>query len=144
MEVRLLNGNYMPDGWLANQLTGFWKDFAREGDNGMHTRPATDVVEDAEGYHFYFDMPGLKSDSVDVRVEDGLLVIEAERPRPQWAKDAQVHLNERNFGPIRRSFRIPEDSVQDGISAGYRDGILTVNVTKQPEKKPLRVKVNSD
>ena len=67
-------------------------------------------------------MPGLKKDSVDVRVEDGHLIVEAERVRPELPKEAQVHLSERTYGPIRRTFKMPEDALTDGISASYRDG----------------------
>jgi HSP20 family protein len=147
MEVRLLNTNHMPNGWLASQLTGFWKDFARDFDGltaNAHLTPPADVVEDVDSYQFFFEMAGLKKDSVDVRVEDGHLIIEAERVRPELPKEAQVHLSERTYGPMRRRFKMPEDALTDGISAAYRDGILDVRVPKKPETKPLRIKVNAD
>jgi HSP20 family protein len=147
MEVTLLNPNHLPNGWLATQLNGIWKDFARDLDGhtaNTHVRPAADIVEDTDNYQFSFEMAGLKKDSVDVRVEDGHLIIEAERVRPELPKEAQVHLNERTYGPIRRSFKMPEDALTDGISASYRDGILEVRVPKKPETKPLRIKVNAE
>ena len=144
MEVTLLNTNHMPNGWLANQLNGFWKDFARDFDGQATYRPAADILEDADSYQFSFEMPGLKKDSVDVSVEDGHLIIAAERVRPEPPKDAQVHLQERTYGPIRRTFKMPEDALTDGIAASYRDGILDVRVPKKPETKPLRIKVNAD
>jgi HSP20 family protein len=147
MEVTLLNTNHTPNGWLASQLNGFWKDFARDFDGHTartHFRPTADIVEDADAYQFSFEMPGLKKDSVDVRVEDGHLIIQAERVRPELPKGTQVHLNERTYGPLRRTFNMPEDALTDGISATYRDGILDVRVPKKPETKPRRIKVNSD
>jgi HSP20 family protein len=147
MEVTLLNTNHMPNGWLASQLTGIWKDLARDLDGptpNTQVRPAADVVEDAENYQFSFEMAGLKKDSVDVRVEDGHLIIEAERARPELSKEVHVHLSERSYGPIRRTFKMPEDALTDGIAATYRDGILDVRVPKKPETKPLRIKVNAD
>ncbi len=146
MEVRLLNTSQIPEGWLAHQFTNIWKDFARDVDGPAndHITPPADVIEDTESYQFFFEMPGLKSDSADVRVEDGRLVIEAERVRPQWPKETQVHLNERSFGAVQRSFKMPEDALTDGISASYRDGVLNVRVLKRPEVKPLRIKVESN
>ncbi|HVN29183.1 MAG TPA: Hsp20/alpha crystallin family protein [Candidatus Binataceae bacterium] len=147
MEVTLYNTNHMPDGWLAGQLNNFWKDFGRDLDGrsaDTHVRPIADVVEDTEAYHFSFEMPGLKKDTVDVQVEDGYLSIKAERTRPELPKDAQIHLHERTYGPMRRSFQLPEDALTDGINATYRDGILDVRVPKKPETKPLRIKVNAD
>ena len=147
MEVTLLNTNHMPNGWLAGQLNGLWKEFGRdlEGHNtNAHLTPTADIVEDTDSYQFSFEMAGLKKDSVDVRVEDGRIIIEAERVRPELPKEAQVHLSERTYGPIRRSFKMPEDALTDGISATYRDGVLDVRVPKKPETKPLRIKVNAD
>ena len=147
MEVTLLNSNHMPNGWLAGQLTGLWKDLARDLDGqtvNRHFRPTADIVEDADSYQFSFEMPGLKKDSVDVRVEEGHLIVEAERVRPELPKETQVHLNERSYGAMRRTFKMPEDALTDGISATYRDGILDVRVPKKPETKPLRIKVNAD
>jgi HSP20 family protein len=147
MEVTLLNTNHLPNGWLAGQLTGIWKDLARDLDGHTekaHYAPAADIVEDTESYQFSFEMAGLKKDSVDVRVEDGHLIIEAERVRPELPKEAQVHLSERSYGAIRRTFKMPEDALTEGIAASYRDGILDVRVPKKPETKPLRIKVNAD
>jgi HSP20 family protein len=149
MEVRLLNGGYMPgytDGWLANQLTGFWKDFARDlpAAGTEYVKPAAEIVEDADGYHFAFEMPGLKADSLDVRVEDGNLVVTAERKRPEWNKEVRVHASEHSYGKIRRTFRLPEDASHEASKASYRDGILSVMIPKRPESKPVRIKVNSD
>jgi|SRR5579885_651317 len=102
--------------------------------------PATDVVEEDDNYRFYLEMPGLDAGSVEVHAEEGSLVIEAERKRPEW-KDAHLHLNERHYGAIRRAFRLPEDASHDQIRAAYRDGVLEVTVPKRPEAKPVRIKV---
>ncbi len=146
MEVRLLNSEYMPDGWVSRQLSSFWNDFnhIHNGAIERETVPTADVVEDGESYHFYFEMPGLNADSLEVKVEDGSLMIEAERTRPSWSEGAKVHLSERAFGKIGRSFRMPEDANQEGIDAAYRDGILLVNVPKKPESKPRKITVKAD
>ncbi|MGH7905517.1 MAG: Hsp20/alpha crystallin family protein [Candidatus Binataceae bacterium] len=103
--------------------------------------PSADVVEDAEGYHFYLEMAGLHADSLNVRAEDDSLVIEAERKRPELPKEAETHLMERRYGNFRRSFRLPDDANREGIHAAYRDGVLEVTVPKRPEAKPVRIKV---
>ena len=135
MEVRL-NG-YTPNDSLLRHWNVLWNEF----EPSRKASPTADVVEDADGYHFYFEMAGIKSDSVDARVEDGSLVIEAERKRPEWAKDAEVHLSERTYGTMRRAFTMPEDASHDGIKAAYKDGVLEVTVPKRPESKPFKIKV---
>ena len=147
MEVVL--GNGYANGWLydrMNRLNRLFNETGLLGETGRvaqtHVTPRADVVEDGEGYHFYFDMPGIKADSVNVQVEDGSLVIETERKRPEWSKDAEIHLAERSYGTIRRAFTMPEDASAEAIKATYRDGVLEVTVAKKPEAKPTRIKVN--
>jgi HSP20 family protein len=148
MEVVL--GNGYANGWLydrMNRLNRLFNEAGLLGEagrtaQGAHVTPRADVVENSEGYHFYFDMPGIKADAVNVRVEDGSLLIETERKRPEWSKDAEIHVAERSYGPIRRAFTMPEDASADAIKAIYRDGVLEVAVAKKPEAKPTKIKVN--
>jgi HSP20 family protein len=143
LRMELLLGNGYTNGWLYDRMNRFNRLFNEAGSTpeGRIT-PPTDIVEHEDGYHFYFEMPGIKADSVEVRVEDGSLIIESERKRPEWPKEAEVHLTERNYGKMRRAFVMPEDASADGIKATYRDGVLEVTVPKKLEARPTRIKVN--
>jgi len=103
--------------------------------------PLVDVVENREGYRFSIELPGLKSDSLDVKVEDETLVINAERDEPLRGKDDQVHCAERHYGRIHRHFGLPSDVGHDAIKAAYKDGVLEVMIAKLPEAKAVRVEV---
>ncbi|HZZ08805.1 MAG TPA: Hsp20/alpha crystallin family protein [Candidatus Binataceae bacterium] len=140
----LLIGNGYTNGWLydrVNQLNRLFNEGNRAATEA-HLVPRSDVVEHGEGYHFYFEMPGIKADSVQVQVEDDSLVIEAERKRPEWPKDSAIHVSERSYGTMRRTFTMPEDASAEGIKATYRDGVLEVTVAKKPEAKPTKIKVD--
>ena len=100
------------------------------------------MIEDKDRYHFYFEMPGLKKDSIDARVEDGRLIVAAERKRPEWRKETEVHLTERGYGTIRRAFELPNDASHNKIEASYRDGVLEVTVEKKPESKSAKIQIN--
>ena len=139
----LLIGNGYTNGWLydrVNQLNRLFNEGNRVATEA-HLVPRSDVVEHGEGYHFYFEMPGIKADSVQVQVEDDNLVIEAERKRPEWPKDSAIHVSERSYGTMRRAFTMPEDASAEGIKATYRDGVLEVTVAKKPQAKPTKIKV---
>jgi HSP20 family protein len=140
MEVRYENG-WNGNGWLIDRMNHLMKDFTPSS-AARHIRPAVDVIEDKDGYYFYFEVPGLKSESIDVSVENGNLMLTAERKRPEWSKETTVYMTERGYGPIRRSFTLPEDAAHDKISATYRDGVLEVRIQKHPESKPVKVQIN--
>jgi len=133
-----MNGN-TPDAWFYGPWNRGWDETENAATRSFS--PSTDVMEDAEGYHFFFEMPGLRSESVDVRVEDKALVVEAERARPEWPKEASIHVAERTYGKLHRAFTLPEDAAYENIHAAYKDGVLEVTVSKRPETKPVKIKV---
>jgi HSP20 family protein len=124
---------------MFDSLNRVWQ--AIEEAAGDHMTPPADVVEDKDAYHFYVEMPGLKDDSIDVHVEDDRLIVASERKRPESPQEIQVHVAERDYGTIRRAFRLPLDAHRDGIRAAYADGVLEVTVEKRPESKPVKIQV---
>jgi HSP20 family protein len=134
----LIDRDSVNSGWLFERVNGLFNGLASEYER---ISPPVDVVEDRDGYRFSIDLPGLKSDSLVVKVENGTLVIDAERDEPAWAKDARVHRAERHYGPIHRAFRLPADVGHDAIKAAYKDGVLEVTMAKRPEAKAARVEV---
>ena len=138
MELRCENG-WTGNRWLLNRMNGLLTEM-----NGAPRRltPAADVVEAKDAYHFYFEAPGMKSDTFDVRVENGALIVEGERKRPEWSEETRVHVAERNYGTIRRAFTLPEDAGADKVHAAYKDGVLEITVEKRPDAKPVKIQVN--
>jgi len=132
-ESGLANG-----GWLFARVNGLFKGLPSEFEP---ISPPVDVVEDSDGYRFTIELPGLKSDSLEVKVEDETLVINAERIEPVWAKEARVHRTERLYGRIHRAFRLPSDVGHGTIKAAYKDGVLEVTIAKRPEVKAVKVEV---
>ena len=137
MEVRIENG--LGNRWMFDRMNNLFKDLGtmpRPVTAPRALRPAADVIEDKDGYHFYFELPGLTNESIDVRVENDNLVVSAERKRPQLPEEKRVHVAERAYGTIRRAFELPEDASVDKVHASYKDGILEVTIEKRPEAKP--------
>jgi HSP20 family protein len=107
-----------------------------------HDTPAADVIESEDGYHFYFEMPGAQTESISVKVEDGALIVEAERKRPEYNGKTTTHRGERDYRKYHRAFRLPEQYASQPVTANYKDGVLEVTIAKPAEAKPVKVKVN--
>jgi HSP20 family protein len=132
-------------GWNVNsgpfdRLNSFRRDIDEAASGPM--APRADVIEDKDAYHFYFEMPGLKGESLDVQVENDQLSVAAERKRPEWPQETAVHIAERGYGHFRGAFRLPLNASRDGIRAAYTDGVLELTVEKRPESKPVKIQVN--
>jgi HSP20 family protein len=139
MELRYENG-LTSGGLMFDRVNGMFREMSRTSRNLM---PAADVIEDKDAYHFYFEMPGLQNESINVHVEEGRLMVEADRKRPEWSKETTtVHFAERSYGTLRRAFELPKDASHDNIRASYKDGVLDVTVDKRPETKPVKIQIN--
>ncbi|KAK4731222.1 hypothetical protein R3W88_024210 [Solanum pinnatisectum] len=95
-----------------------------------------DWKETSEAHVFKVDVPGIKKEEVKVEVEEGrILQISGERSREQEEKNDQWHRMERSSGKFLRRFRLPENTKTGEIKAAMENGVLTVTVPKEEEKK---------
>ena len=96
-----------------------------------------DWKETPQAHVFKADLPGLKKDEVKVEVEEGrILQISGERSKEQEEKNDKWHLVERSSGKFLRRFRLPENAKTDQVKACLENGVLTVTIPKEEEKKP--------
>jgi len=103
--------------------------------------PRVDIVETDNELRLYADMPGVQPEDLDVRFENGLLVIHGKvQPRH---KDVQYLYAEYGVGDYHREFAIHEDIDANRISAEYHNGVLVVTLPKSEEVKPKRIQVKA-
>ena len=130
-----------PNQWFFNRVNELVSP-ERSAASPNHEVPPADVVESEDGYHFYFEMPGVKADTLAVRIDDGALIVEAERPRPEHPSNAKMHRSERHFGKFYRAFRLPEQYASEQVTANYKDGVLELKIAKPAQAKPVKIQVN--
>jgi len=78
-------------------------------------------------------------DEIDVRVQDQVLTIEAERTAPE-AKGRR-HLAERSARRARRTFTLPATVEAGKAEATLRDGILHLELPKAEPQKGHKIEV---
>lgn len=108
--------------------------------------PPIDIVETETAYQLEVDIPAVPADQVEVAFEDRVLTISGERrPDPDRSTEAGSGVKrlrvERQFGKFTRSFRLPEDSDEDGITATARDGVLTVSIARKTRSRARSIQV---
>ena len=62
----LIDNGLVNGGWLFDRVDGLFNGLASEVGP---ISPPVDLVEDPEGYRFSIDLPGLKTDSLEVKVD---------------------------------------------------------------------------
>jgi HSP20 family protein len=103
--------------------------------------PAVDVYEDAQKVVLKLEVPGVKAEDLDIKLENQRLTIKGERKFEEDHKAENYHRIERRFGSFTRSFTLPQTVDMENVSAGYDAGVLTVTMAKKAEAQPKQVKV---
>jgi HSP20 family protein len=114
---------------------------ARQGQGGRVWAPALDISERKDAYVVTVEVPGVKSEDLDITLEDGLLTIQGERQFAQESSDQQFHRVERHYGAFRRSITLPAQVLAEQIEASFDNGVLQILVPKMEEAKPKRIQV---
>ncbi len=104
--------------------------------------PAVDVSETDDNIIVKAELPGMKSEDIDVSVQGDVLVIKGEKKEETEEKKENFHLIERRRGEFARSIRIPVPVDQDKVSAKYENGVLAVTLPKKEESKAKQIKVD--
>jgi len=94
--------------------------------------PAVDISENEKEIIIHAEIPGVNAKDLDITLSGRSLTMKGEREQEQGEKIENYHRIERRYGSFFRSFELPADVDGDGVEAGYKDGVLTVNL---PETK---------
>jgi HSP20 family molecular chaperone IbpA len=109
--------------------------------NATTYTPRFDIVETAGELVLYGDLPGVTKDSLDIRFENGDLVIEG-KVSPRHTEHEFVY-GEYGIGDFYRSFTISEDIDADKITAELHNGVLALHLPKAESAKPRRIAVKA-
>lgn len=133
---------------LQNRMNSIFQDFSRgnSGDNEMVATagfvPPVDIFEDENKLVLKIEIPGMRQEDLDVRLENNTLSVKGERSFQSEGKEENFHRVERRYGSFYRAFTIPNTIDPNSIKADYEAGVLRLELTKRPETKPKQIKVN--
>ncbi len=100
--------------------------------------PAVDIYETKEGLVVLADLPGVKIENVDVRVDEGVLTIEG---RTSHNPAANPIYREFALASFFRQFQLPEQVDVAAINAKLDRGVLRVERPWAAKVKPRKIEV---
>lgn len=107
-----------------------WR-FERELLEGMDVR--VDVVEKGGVYKVRADLPGVKKENINVRIDGNIVHIDAETQDAKEFKEEGGKLlrSERYCGSVSRTFSLADEVDESKATAKYSDGVLTLELPKK-------------
>src|SRR5882757_1834610 len=127
------------------QLNRLFNDFfgrATQEQNLTTWAPAVDIYEGEHELVVKADLPDIKPEELDIRVENNILTIRGERKFEKKVNESNYLRVERSYGSFSRSFSLANTVNTEAIKAEYKNGVLTLTVPKREEAKPKQIKVN--
>jgi len=106
--------------------------------------PRVDVREEEGQYVLEADLPGLTEKDIDVKVDGNLLSISSSKKEEKENKKDGYLIKERKAYSFSRSFTLPDDVGRENIEAHFKNGLLTLTLTKNPEAKPKTIDVKTN
>jgi len=103
--------------------------------------PLVNLTEDKDGYYVRAELPGLKSNELDISVTGNTLSISGERKIANEGENIRYHRREREAGTFSRIISLPGEVNADRIEAELKNGILKVHIPKAEKAKPKQITV---
>ena len=103
--------------------------------------PPVDVVEEPERLVFRAEIPGVSKEDIDIKFENGTLVLRGEKKMEREVEGETAHRVERFYGTFTRSFTLPATIDAGKIQARYKDGVLELVLPKAEVAKPRKIEI---
>lgn len=134
---------------LHREMNRLFDDFrvpsgAAEGETGSLIEARMNVSETDDAYRITAEIPGVKEDDIDIRLDDDVLTIRGEKKfeRTEGSEKENYHFVERSYGSFQRSMRLPTPVDPEQVDATCDDGILTITLPKvDREERTRRIQV---
>jgi HSP20 family protein len=125
---RLLNG-FLGSTFDAGTLPGL-----------SRSQPAVNVWDKNDALMLEMEIPGIKSEQLDISVTGAELTIKVQRPEVT-EEGVIYHRQERPQGDFTRVVPLPCEIDADKVAAELRNGVLTLTLPKAESAKPRKIQV---
>ncbi len=92
--------------------------------------PRSEASAVKDFYEINIELPGVKSDDVDVSVHDNSITVRGQKQSKRQETGRTYFFCEREYGAFQRTFRLPPDAEKDKIDAEFSDGVLSLKIAK--------------
>jgi HSP20 family protein len=133
-----------PNQSLRREIDRLFEDVWGRGGSARSWMPSVDVRESEKAITLEFELPGIRSENIDITSENGVLTVRGEKREERKEGEEEggrYHVVERSYGEFIRSFQLPPGVDEESIEADFDNGVLTVKVPKS-ETQSRRISIS--
>ena len=96
----------------------------------FHRTPRFDMKDQDGKYFITIELPGLDKQAINIKIENGQLIISANVSKEKDNNTTTYYQRERSTSSYRHVTLLPTDANEKSLYSEYKDGILTVTFEK--------------
>ena len=104
--------------------------------------PAVNTWEEGEQLFAEAELPGLKTEEVEISVTGDELTIRGRRGETAGSEGA-FHRQERGAGEFSRSLKLPYEVDATQVEATLRNGVLLIKLPKAASARPRKIQIHT-
>jgi HSP20 family protein len=101
--------------------------------------PACSICEDEGTVMVTVEMPGVRKEDLEIKIEGNELVILGKRP--ESAPEGTYILRERRSGDFRKTFTLDESIDHEGVDGKLADGVLALTLKVKAAALPRKIAI---
>jgi HSP20 family protein len=126
---------------MDETINRLWRGLGGVPSNSEDWNIALDVIQRPDEIIVKASVPGVKTESIDLSIEDNVLTIRAEKKQDFEDEKSVYLIQERPTGSFYRALSLPESINSDRIQSTYENGVLTIGLPVAEEKKKKQIKI---
>lgn len=92
-------------------------------------------------FHIEVDLPGVKKEDIDLKIEDDTLVVSAVRHYKNELSGDSYYVCESSFGKMERRFALPDNIDTQKVNASFDNGRLEIELQKTEKAQPKSIAI---
>lgn len=128
------------DPFPSSMLRELWRPWRTEATSSPQIR--IELSESDKDYTVKAEIPGVKKEDIDVRIDGQQVTISAEvKQDTEDKKNGRLLRSERRYGYTSRSFMLDSTVDQAGSDAKYSNGVLELKLPKKAQSTATRLTI---
>ena len=124
-------------GFMPTFMTNWFDDFGLIPTNFTNS-PKVNVKETDKAYEIEIANPGFGKDETKIDVKDHVIYVSmSSESKDEKEDEHKYHVKQWSKSSYQESWNLPENVIEDQITAKNNDGVLTITLPKKEETKDI-------